>query len=61
MSKLIFTADDEEPKCGCCDHCWSDYKTFCEKCGPEYWWANYRRTEIIEEEVTNVTKPAWRL
>ena len=39
---VIYTADDEEPNCGRCDSCNSN---LCNKCGPEYWWAHYRREE----------------
>lgn len=46
--KTIYTADDEEPDCMRCDHCCDSYE-ICEKCGAEYWWAKYRRTEIDKE------------
>ena len=50
-----YTADDEEPNCGNCDHvcCESDYP--CKNCGPEYGWAYYTRTEIksVSEDTLN--------
>ena len=44
---IIHTADDEEPDCMRCDHCCDDDK-ICEECGPSFWWANYKRTEVLE-------------
>lgn len=43
--RWIYTADDEKPNCMNCDHiCGS--QTRCDKCGPEYWWQYYERTEV---------------
>ena len=43
--RWIYTADDEEPNCMNCDHiCGSQER--CNKCGPEYWWQYYERTEV---------------
>lgn len=50
LRKYYKTADDEEPDCGACDYC-SD-GSLCDKCGPEYAWAWYKRTlspEGVEE------------
>ena len=47
LRKYYKTADDEEPDCGACDHC-SD-GSLCDKCGPEYGWAWYKRTLTPEE------------
>lgn len=46
----IYTADDEEPKCGTCDHiCDSD--EWCQKyCGGANSWNGYVRTEFVEDE-----------
>lgn len=45
---IIFTADDEEPECGQCDHiCDFDCENLC---GTEHGWWGYERTEIIEAE-----------
>lgn len=49
MKNKIFTADNEFPDCGQCDHVCDDME-YCNKCGPEYGWANYRRTEWEEEK-----------
>lgn len=44
----IYTADDEEPKCNCCDHICDDFA--CNKlCGPEHFWNGYERTELVKE------------
>ena len=43
--RWVYTADDEAPNCMMCDHiCGS--QTRCNKCGPEYWWQYYERTEV---------------
>lgn len=39
-----YNADDEMPDCGCCDNICASMKV-CDHCGPEYGWANYKRTE----------------
>lgn len=43
-------ADSEEPDCMRCDYCCSN--GLCDKCGPEYYWRNYKRTlyHIMNEE-----------
>lgn len=44
-----YTAADEEPNCGRCDHVCDDFD--CSgKCGAENWWAGYIRTESIVDE-----------
>ena len=43
---FVYTADEEEPDCCRCDNCCRDCDC-CEQCGPEYGWANYKRTEKI--------------
>lgn len=53
-NKLIeeYTADDEEPDCGRCDHICDSEEWCTEHCGAEHAWIGYRRTEeeiIIEE------------
>ena len=47
---VIYNADDEEPNCMKCDHVCLTYELFCVKCGPDYWWQNYKRTERHEKE-----------
>lgn len=42
----IYTADDEEPKCGRCDY-FSDGFDCCGSCGPEHCWYGYTRTELV--------------
>lgn len=46
----IYTADDEEPKCGTCDYiCDSD--EWCQKyCGGANSWNGYVRTEFVEDD-----------
>lgn len=44
---LKFTADEEEPNCGRCDHYWDGYDC-CNKCGSEHYWCGYIRTEWEE-------------
>ena len=43
IEKLVFTADDEDPKCGRCDN--QDDACCAEYCGPEHGWYGYQRTE----------------
>ena len=46
-SYLTMDADLEEPNCNRCDHSHRNDDEFCEKCGPEWGWAGYRRTEEL--------------
>lgn len=47
----IYTADDEEPRCGMCDNvCDGNDKLCVERCGAEHGWGGYSRTE--EREVS---------
>jgi hypothetical protein len=48
MYSIEFTADDEMPDCGKCDHICDDFNC-CDWCGPEHGWWGYRRTERIKE------------
>ena len=50
MAELIeYTANDEMPNCGQCDHICDNFN--CEKfCGPEHGWWGYRRTERVDLE-----------
>ena len=43
---ISYTADDEEPNCLECNSCTSG--NGCLRCGPEYGWMGYMRTERIE-------------
>lgn len=50
MSKVdqtlyVYTADDETPDCMRCDHV-CGIQERCNKCGSEYWWQHYQRTEL---------------
>jgi hypothetical protein len=45
---IIHSADDEMPDCMCCDRVDDDFDC-CNKCGAEYGWGGYRRTEIIKK------------
>ena len=47
--KIVYDADMEEPDCMRCDHCIDD-NGYCNKCGPDNFWAYYRRTEKMEVE-----------
>ena len=49
-NEIIYTADDEYPDCGRCDHICDRYDLCCDKCGEEYWWQYYKRTEYIKDE-----------
>ena len=44
---IIYTADDEEPKCVMCDY-FCDGFNCCESCGPEHGWYGYCHTEYID-------------
>lgn len=46
--KEIYTADDEEPMCGRCDH-FADNFDCSGLCGSEHAWNGYKRVEITEE------------
>lgn len=48
-NKIIYTADDEEPRCGRCDNVCDGNDELCaERCGAEHGWGGYSRTEEIE-------------
>ena len=47
---FVYTADNEEPDCMQCEHVCDSYEKFCSKCGPKYYWYNYVRIEIENEE-----------
>lgn len=49
MKTIIYTADDEEPKCDRCCHACDDESICMERCGPEYAWSGYERLESIED------------
>lgn len=49
MYEQIYTAEDEMPDCGRCDHCGDDFDC-CGSCGPEHGWYGYVRTERITED-----------
>ena len=44
----IYTADDEMPDCGVCDHMSCD-DTLCNLCGGEHGWNTYIRIELLEK------------
>lgn len=53
-TKVIYTADNEEPDCGQCDlqcsNCWADsygdiHDHCATDCGSEHGWKMYKRTE----------------
>lgn len=46
----VYTADDEEPVCGMCDH-FCDNFDCSNQCGPDYYWNGYRRTEVKDSSV----------
>ena len=51
MGLIEYTANDEMPNCGQCDHFDGSDGFKCEKwCGPEHAWFGYRRTERSEEK-----------
>ena len=50
MIKIKFTANDEMPFCGNCDHFDGSDGFKCEEwCGSDHAWFGYRRTEIGEQ------------
>lgn len=48
--KIVYTADDEEPNCGRCDHINDSDKWCMEYCGGANSWNRYERTEYLEGE-----------
>lgn len=48
MYSVHLSADDEEPDCGRCEYVCSG-QDICDRCGPEYGWANYRHDVSIDE------------
>jgi hypothetical protein len=48
--KIIYTADDEEPKCGRCDHFSGDFDC-CGSCGAKHGWYGYTRTKLEKIEL----------
>ena len=49
MRELIYTANDEEPKCGRCDNICESDELCVERCGPEHCWGGYIRTVNKQE------------
>lgn len=50
MRKYKYTADDEYPDCGRCNHI-NDSEDLCVKwCGAEHGWSRYERTEYVKEQ-----------
>jgi len=49
MTELVYTANDEEPKCGRCDNICESDELCIKRCGPEHCWGGYIRT-VNEEE-----------
>ena len=47
MRRIIYTADDEEPDCGRCDHVCDSDNLCMDYCGPEHGWARYVRTDLV--------------
>lgn len=47
LRKYYKTADNEEPDCRACDYQCNG--CFCDRCGPEYGWAWYKRILSPEE------------
>lgn len=56
MINVIFTADDEEPRCDRCDNQIKSCDWCCENCGSEHWWCEYKRSEVLEN-AKNISKP----
>lgn len=51
MQTIEYTANDEMPECGQCDHFDGSDGFKCEEwCGPEHGWFGYMRTEIIKNK-----------
>ena len=48
--KIIYTADEEEPRCERCDNVCGSDDTCVNRCGAEHGWALYSRTVIETEE-----------
>lgn len=48
-----YTADDEMPDCGNCDHAYDDFECG-ELCGPTHSWWGYRRTEKVNTNTVPV-------
>ena len=47
----IYTADDEDPRCGRCDNVCDGNDELCvERCGAKHGWGGYNRT--VEREVS---------
>ena len=49
MTELVYTANDEEPKCGRCDNICESDELCIKRCGPEHCWGGYIRT-VNEQE-----------
>ena len=49
MRELVYTANDEEPKCGRCDNVCESDELCIKRCGPEHCWGGYIRT-VNEQE-----------
>ena len=49
--KIIYTADEEEPKCERCDNVCCPDDTCVNRCGAEHGWALYSRAVIEAEGV----------
>lgn len=45
--KIVYTADDEEPNCGRCDHVVDNDKWCMKHCGGANSWNGYERTEYL--------------
>ena len=50
-----YTADDEMPDCGHCDHAFDDFECGM-LCGQNHGWWGYRRTEKIEQNTVPVIR-----
>lgn len=46
VEKIEYTAQDEMPSCGVCDHICDDFNC-CDWCGAEHGWWGYRRTVTV--------------
>ncbi len=49
MRQVIYTADNEEPKCNQCCHVNRDESICMERCGPEHAWFGYERVENVKD------------